>query len=155
MITLRRFTKSDGERCLHLYRDTIRRINVDDYTPTQIAAWASNDIENDRWSASFVGRYAYVAMVGEVIVGFSDMTADGYLDRLYVSADHQRQGIATALVSRLLDDALTSGIEMVCVDVSITALPFFTKIGFADPVEQTVECRGSRFTNYRMTRVVG
>ena len=151
MLTLRRFKDIDGEHCLRLFRDTVRRINSLDYDPTQITAWASDDIDAERWIARFSGRYAHVAELGETIVGFADMTFDGYLDRLFVSADHQRQGIATALVSRLLVEAANADIDSVSADVSITALPFFARMGFTDPVQQTVECRGAWFTNYRMT----
>ena len=152
MLSIRRFSDSDGDHCLRLFRDTVRRINAKDYTATQILAWASDDTDAKRWISRFSGRHAYVAQMEGAIVGFSDMSSDGHLDRLFVSADHQRLGIGTALISQLLCDAASHDIDVVYTDASITARPFFAKMGFGNPVEQSVECRGSTFTNFRMTR---
>lgn len=151
MLELRQYTPPDSHACLHLFCDTVRQVNAGDYNPHQIAAWASPDIDVDVWGNRFHGRHAYVALANAEIVGFADMTPTGYLDRLFVSAAHQRQGIATALVTQLLSVASRAAIEEVTADVSITAVPFFARMGFSDPVEQSVECRGAWFTNYRMT----
>lgn len=152
MTVIRSFTVSDGAGCLRLFRDTVRRINSADYAPRQVAAWASDEIDEGAWIDRFSGRYAYLAEVAGRLAGFADMTPEGYLDRLFVSADHQRQGIATALVTQLIADAESAGIDTMVADVSITAVPFFARMGFTDPVEQTVERRGVSFTNYHMTR---
>lgn len=151
MLELRPYASEDCQACLSLFYETVRRVNARDYAPQQIAAWASPDIDPADWEARFLGRHAYVALIGAAIVGFADMTPTGHLDRLFVSATHQRQGIATALVTELLSVASHSGIDAVTADVSITAVPFFTKMGFTNPVEQSVACRGVWFTNYRMT----
>ena len=37
---IRNFHSSDAAACLELYRDTIRRVNCDHYSPEQINAWA-------------------------------------------------------------------------------------------------------------------
>lgn len=151
MLYLRQYAPPDCHACLHLFYDTVRQVNANDYNPRQIAAWASPDIDANDWGNRFHGRHAYVALANAEIVGFADMTSTGYLDRLFVSAARQRQGIATALVIQLLSVASRAAMEAVTADVSITAVPFFTRMGFSDPVEQSVECRGAWFTNYRMT----
>lgn len=82
------------------------------------------------------------------------MTREGHLDRLFVSADHQGRGIARGLVRRLLKDAIDHSIEEITTDASITAKPFFERMGFSVVREQSVECRGVWLTNYRMRRAV-
>ena len=82
------------------------------------------------------------------IVGFGDMASDGYLDRLYVHADHQGQGIATALCDRL-EQAVQGPITT---HASITARPFFEKRGYAVIKEQTVERQGVALTNFVMIK---
>lgn len=150
MLNLCAYESTDAAGLLDLFRHTIREINSADYTPVQIAAWASDEIDLNAWQARFMGRFACVALLDGRIVGFADMTSAGYLDRLFVSADHQRRGIATALLARLKSNARESGISEIVTDASITAKPFFEASGFESVRKQTVECRGVEFTNYRM-----
>ncbi|TWT68836.1 GNAT family N-acetyltransferase [Crateriforma conspicua] len=152
--TLRPFRCDDAEACLALLRDCVHRVNSRDYDPDQIKAWASPTIDLERWRARFDDRFAYVATEDDCIVGFTDMTREGHLDRLFVSADHQGRGIARGLVRRLLKDAIDHSIEEITTDASITAKPFFERMGFSVVREQSVECRGVWLTNYRMRRAV-
>ncbi len=149
---LRPFRPEDAETCLALFRDCVHRVNSRDYTPDQIMAWASPTIDLETWRARFNDRFAYVATKDDRIVGFSDMTRNGHLDRLFVSADHQGRGIARRLVERLLRDATDHSIEEITTDASITAKPFFLSRGFVVVKEQTIECRGVRMNNYVMNK---
>jgi putative acetyltransferase len=151
---LRPFRPEDAADCLNLFRDSVRRINSRDYAPDQIEAWASPTIDLEAWRARFDDRFAYVATQSDHIVGFTDMNRGGHLDRLFVSADHQGCGIARRLVEKLLFDAKAHGIEEITTDASITAKPFFERMGFNVVREQSVECRGAWLTNYRMRRAV-
>jgi putative acetyltransferase len=154
MLILRPYNSTDAVALLNLFRHTIREINSADYSPIQIAAWACDEIDIQEWQSSFAGRFAYVAMLDGCIVGFADMTNAGHLDRLYVSAEHQRRGIAKTLLAKLKSHATESGIAEIFTEASITAKPFFEASGFASARKQTVECRGVEFTNYRMVLTV-
>ncbi len=149
---LRRYRPDDAVHLLALYQDTIRRVNCRDYSPQQIDAWASPDVDLDRWAERFTGRLAWVAEYAGTVAGFADLSLKGYLDRLFVSADHQRRGIATALLQRLIDDAQAVNIKQIVTEASITAKPFFASRGFTVTREQQVDCRGVRLTNYLMVR---
>ncbi|TWU25185.1 putative N-acetyltransferase YafP [Novipirellula galeiformis] len=149
-VSIRAFVSSDSDECLHLFRDTIHRVNLRDYSPEQINAWAPPDVDLLTWARRFEDRFAYVACQAKIIVGFIDMTRLGHLDRLYVSADHQRQGIARGLVERVLRDAEQQGCQCVRTEASITAKPFFESMGFAVIKQQQVECRGVMLTNFQM-----
>ena len=61
MVTLRPYRPGDAPALLALFRDTIRRINSRDYSPAQVAAWASDDIDTVRWFGRFDGRFVPVA----------------------------------------------------------------------------------------------
>jgi len=150
MITLRNYTDADAAELLNLYRQTIRTVNSRDYDSEQIAAWASDAIELEPWGTRFNDRFAYVAQLQNQTVGFADMDAKGYLDRLFVSAAHQRQGIAKLLLCRLIADAREAGIATITTAASITAKPFFERFGFQVLQQQSVSCRGVWLTNYRM-----
>ncbi len=149
-VTLRPYRPEDAPALLALFKDTIRRVNARDYRPDQIAAWASDDIDPDAWQARFEGRFARVAEVDGGIAGFVDMTPDGYLDRLFVSADHQGQGIAKALMDEVLAEAKRLGLPKIEVQVSLTARPFFEKHGFFVVENRRVEIRGAMLDCFGM-----
>src|SRR5579883_1124642 len=102
MITLRPYRPDDAPALLALFRDTIRRVNSRDYSPAQIAAWASDEIDPDAWASRFAGRFVVVAEDAGRPAGFAELEANGHIDRVYVSADHQRQGIGRVMLTAVL-----------------------------------------------------
>jgi putative acetyltransferase len=154
MVTLRPYRSDDGPELLALFRDTIRRVNCRDYSPTQIAAWASDDIDPARWSERFAGRFVSVAEAAGRPVGFGELEADGHIDRFYVSADHQGRGIGGRLMAAIVAEARRLGIGRLYSEVSITARPFFEGQGFVVLAPQVVTCREVEFVNYRMEQSI-
>ena len=154
MITLRPFRPDDAPALLALFRDTIRRVNSRDYSPAQIAAWASDDIDTVSWFVRFTGRYVPVAEEAGRLVGFAELEPDGHIDRLYVSADHQQRGIGRQLLAAVEAEARRLGLARLFTEASITARPFFESQGFVVLAPQVVTCRGAEFVNYRMERVL-
>lgn len=151
---LRLYRPDDARVLLALFRDTIRRINCRDYASDQIAAWASDDIDVNAWTARFSGRFVVVPEEACRPVGFIELEPDGHIDRMYVSADHQGQGIGRQLMAAVLAEAQRMGLSRLFSEVSITARPFFTSQGFSTLVQQVVTCRGVELVNYRMERVL-
>ncbi|HEX8198940.1 MAG TPA: GNAT family N-acetyltransferase [Isosphaeraceae bacterium] len=155
MVRLRPYQPDDAPVLLALFRDSIRRISSRDYEPQQIRAWASDNIDPASWSGRFAGRFAVVAEEAGRPVGFAELEDDGHIDRVYVSADHQRRGIARRLLAAVVAEARRRGLARLSVEASITARPFFEAQGFAVLAEQRVACRGAELLNYRMERVLG
>lgn len=145
----------EGPALLALFKDTIRRVNARDYDAAQIAAWASDEIEVEAWCARFEGRAVFVAEIAGRVAGFTDLEGDGHVDRFFVSADHQRRGVGRALGEALLAEARARGIGKLHSEVSLTARPFFERLGFRVLARQTVECRGARLDNFRMDLRLG
>ena len=139
---------------LALFRDTIRRVNSRDYSPSQIAAWASEEIDTAVWFGRFTGRFVPVAEEAGHPVGFAELETDGHIDRVYVSADHQRRGIGRQLLAAVVAEARWLGLARLFTEASITARPFFEAQGFLVRAPQVVTCRGVEFINYRMERVL-
>lgn len=152
MITLRAYQPDDASSLLELFKDTIRRVNSQHYSPEQIRAWASDDIDLAVWAARFNGRFVVVAEEAARPVGFAELELNGHIGRVYVSADHQRRGVGQALMNEVLSEAKRLGLPRLIVEASITALPFFEAQGFSVITSQVVTCRGSEFVNYRMER---
>ena len=154
MITLRPYRQDDAPALLALFRDTIRRVNRRDYSPTQIAAWASDDIDTVSWFRRFHGRFVPMAEESDRPVGFAELETNGHIDRVYVSADHQRRGIGRQLLGAVVAEASRVGLARLFTEASITARSFFEAHGFVVLSPQVVTCRGAEFVNYRMERVL-
>lgn len=152
MISLRPYRSDDAPALLALFRDTIRRVNCRDYSPAQIAAWASDEIDPLRWAARFEGRFTLIAEEAGRPIGFLELESNGHIDRTYVSADHQRHGIGRQLMEAVLEEAQRMGLARLFTEASITARPFFEAFGFTVVSPQVVTCRGVEFINFRMER---
>ena len=154
MVILRTYRPDDAPALLTLFRDTIRRVNSRDYTPDQIRAWASDDIDPLVWADRFAGRFVAVAEEAGRAVGFADLEASGHIDRVFVSADHQGRGVARLLLSAVVAEAQRLGLVRLFPEASITARPFCENQGFVVLTPQVVTLRGVEFVNYRMERVL-
>src|SRR4029077_563741 len=154
MVTLRPYRPDDAPALLALFRHTIRRVNSRDYSPAQIAAWASDDIDTVSWFGRFTGRYVPVAEEARHPVGFAELEPNGHIDRVYVSADHQQRGIGRQLLAAVVAEARRFGLARLFTEASITARPFFEAQGFTVLSPQVVRSRGAEFVNYRMERVL-
>lgn len=147
--TLRPYREADCPVLAALFYDTVHTVNAADYTEEQLRVWATGTVDLAAWNASFLAHTTVVAVMGETIVGFGDITQDGYLDRLYVHKDHQREGIGTAICDAL-ERAASAG--TITTDASITARPFFARRGYRVVQPQTVYRQGVALTNYRMEK---
>jgi len=153
MIELRTYEDADLEAIAKLFYDTVHTVNARDYSPEQLDAWASPDDHETRmaaWGHSLRRHITYVAVTRGCIVGFADLTQEGHLDRLYVHKEAQGQGIATALVQKLEAEAIRLKLTEIYTDASITAKPFFERMGFTVVQSQTVERKGVQLVNYKM-----
>lgn len=146
---LRPYKPSDCEEMAQLFYDTVHTVNAGDYTPQQLNAWATGNVDLDAWNRSFLEHTTVVALKGGTIVGFGDMTDSGYLDRLYVHKDHQREKIATAICQQLEKAVCAHHMET---HASITAKPFFERMGYQVVKEQQVQRQGVWLPNYVMQK---
>lgn len=95
----------------------------------------------------FLEHNTFVAIEDNTVVGFGDIDNTGYLDRLFVHKDYQRQGIASELCNRL-----ENGFVKITTHASITAKPFFLHRGYRLVKEQQVMRNGISLTNYVMEK---
>lgn len=152
---LRRFQDEDITQIVNLFYDTVHSVNKKDYTIEQLNVWEPPEeqvTKLERWRESMHRNITLVALVGESIVGFSDMTSNGHLDRLYVHKDYLRQGIATALVQNLENEARKLKLTEIDTEASITAKPFFERNGYSVIHKQSVERNSILLTNYFMIK---
>lgn len=152
MIKPRQFQSSDVNQIAQLFHDTIRTVNLGDYTEQQVKAWAPDDIHFRDWEAKCSSTYTMVAESEGVIAGFAKLEAHGHIDCFYCHKDLQGQGIGKLLFNEIEKEARKQGLTTLFVEASITAKPFFEKMGFSVIKEQIVKTRGVEFTNFRMKK---
>ena len=146
---IRNYQSSDCKALADLFYHTVHVINVKDYTQKQLEAWASDDIDLEKWNQSFQEHDSIIAIKHGIIIGFGDIDKTGYLDRLYVHKDYQRKGVATAICNQLE----SRNFEKIITHASITAKPFFEKRGFIVIKKQEVERKGIFLTNFLMEKI--
>ena len=147
-MTIRRYRRDDCAAIAELFYHTVHAVNAKDYTAEQLAVWATGDADLERCDRSLQAHFSVVAVEEGVIVGFGDMDATGYLDRLYVHKDYQRKGVATALCD-VLEHAAAGKI---ITHASITAKPFFERRGYRVIREQQVTLQSVLLTNFVMEK---
>ena len=83
---IRRYMSEDVEEVVRLFRDTVHTVNAADYTAEQLDVWAPLSIDIREWDRSLGEHFSVVATENGELLGFGDIDASGYLDRLYVAA---------------------------------------------------------------------
>ena len=146
---LRMYNTSDCEFLAELFYQTVHNVNAKDYTKEQLDVWATGNVNLNEWDKSFLEHFTIVAIKNEIIVGFGDIDKTGYLDRLYVHKDYQRQGIASAICDELEQLVNTNKI---ITHASITAKTFFAQRGYRVIKGQEVIRDGISLTNYVMEK---
>lgn len=145
---LRRYQQSDCKELVELFYHTVHTINAKDYTQEQLNVWATKQADLEMWNQLLQKHFSIVAVDDGMIVGFGDIDMSGYLDHLFVHANYQGKGIATAICDQL--EQAVQGI--IVTHASITARPFFEKRGYQVVKEQKVERQGNFLTNFVMKK---
>ncbi|RWW92334.1 GNAT family N-acetyltransferase [Flavobacterium cerinum] len=153
-LTLRQAVLTDLDEIKELFTATITTICTNDYTPEQIAVWASTVENSHRWYDAVAGQLFLLAEMDDKIVGFASLDNSTYIDFMYVHKDYQRQGIAEILMEELEIEARDFGTITLTSDVSKTARPFFERIGFEVVTEQLNLRRGVEIVNYKMSKAL-
>lgn len=148
-LSIRAYREEDQKILAELFFQTVHTVNAADYTEEQLSVWAPENRNMKTWNVSFLRNHTVVAEKQGKIVGFGDMDRNGYLDRLYVHKDFQRQGVATAICDILEKQ---SDAEQFETHASITAREFFKARGYEVIREQQVERQGVLLTNYIMRK---
>ena len=145
---IRKYESSDCKELAELFYNTVHTINAKDYTKEQLDAWASGQVDLEKWDQSFQEHFTVVAVENGIIVGFGDIDTTGYFDRLYIHKNNQRKGIATAIC-----DQLESKVQgKIVTHASVTAKPFFEKRGYKVLKEQQVVRKEIFLKNYVMEK---
>ena len=153
-LILRKAQSADVDHITTLFAETVGEINRHDYNSDQIRAWQQGKYPRSKWEKRIHEQYFLVAIENQELVGFASLTNNGFLDTLFVHKNHQRKGIAKKMVEALIDYARSNNFIRIETEGSITAQPFFTKMGFTVIRPQKVEARGVYLDNFLMEKML-
>ncbi|NVJ91405.1 MAG: GNAT family N-acetyltransferase [Methylocystaceae bacterium] len=149
---IRLYQKGDAPVMIDLFRNSVRKVALKDYTSEQTRVWAPDDINAVEWEQRCLSRPTWLAFDQGILAGFIDLESDGHLDVLYVSSDHQGVGVASGLYACVEAQALRNGNKTIYVEASLTAKPFFERKGFRVLTAQDVERGGLVLVNFKMEK---
>ncbi len=144
----------DMEQITDVFRETILHINSKDYSDVQVQKWASRADNTNKWRDRIRHQYFIVAEKKEQIIGFGSINKEAYLDTLFVHKDYQKEGIGSAILHELLDEARNTGKFEVYTEASLTARPFLQKHGFRTKRPQQKVRDGVVFVNFAMIKAL-
>src|SRR5437764_15445949 len=149
---IRERMESDSAALAEIFRRSIREVASRDYRPSQIEAWTRFAEENTAWDERMRNRLVWVAEEQGQPIGFIQFELPDHIDLTYVHPEHQRKGVATALLAAVEEMARQSGVKLLKVEASITSQPFFAERGFETVSPQIVTAHGLEFLNYRVEK---
>lgn len=154
-IKIRNYLESDAKFLAEIYYNTIHNINIADYTKEQIDAWApESSLEMDGWIKKWQNLPPLVAVVDDKIVGFVEFENNGHIDCFYVHHQFQGKKIGSKLIEKIEKIAKQKNLSRIYAEVSITAKPFFKKMGFKISKAQKVLIRGIELDNFVMEKQI-
>jgi putative acetyltransferase len=151
-ISIRSAKPGDLELLQTLFVNTIRTVCKKDYSPQEIKAWTASVENTKRWEHKLRTEHFIIAEQQESILGYCALPEGAYLDFLYVHHLHLGKGVGRLLYEEAERIALASGSTTLSSDVSITARPFFEKMGFSVLHQNENSVRGEVLINYRMEK---
>lgn len=151
--SIRPYQADDATVTLKIFTTAITRIAAADYSPEQVRAWAQPGQRSAaEWHLDMLKRNSFVATASDEVVGFSDVDEYGYIDMIFVDPQHQRQGVARALLESVRRQARDLYATSLTADVSITARPFFESQGFFVEQRQEPFKQGVKLVSFRMRK---
>ena len=138
---IRKATVGDAQAVLELHGRTVREVCGPDYSAEQIEAWLAGDSLVGVHRRIERGQVRVAVDESDRVLGFAARSGD-CIHALYVAADHQGEGIGSALLAQLEADAREEGVAELTAHSTVTAAGFYAKHGYE--VGQQVDCPVSR-----------
>lgn len=151
---IRLFEPRDAEPIARLFQETVREVNIRDYSSRQVKAWAPDDIYFRNWIEVCSSRFTYIAEVEGEIAGFGELEPNGHIDCFYCHKNYQRRGVGSSIYRAIESKARELAIARLFTEASITAKPFFQRMGFSVIARQEVTRREETFINYAMEKLL-
>lgn len=154
---IRTFKTGDARPLANLFYSTIHHVNKPDYNLEQLNAWAPplETWDMKKWESSFSNKTVFIVDDNGKYAGFGELEENGHIDRFYINKDYVGLGVGTLIYEQIEAKAYSLKLSRLFVEASLTAKPFFEKMGFNLINEQTVLRNGIELKNFVMEKKLG
>jgi len=149
---IRDYSRRDAAAITRLFYETVRFVNLQDYSEQQVHAWAPTLPDPETWHSRMSQRCTLVAEEAGQIIAFAELERDGHLDMFYCRNDVLRRGVGRSLYEAVELKAVGLQLQRIFTEASITARPFFEHCGFFAVCRQTVMRGGIELSNFKMEK---
>jgi putative acetyltransferase len=137
MLDIRKAKQEDCPSIERVHAEAVKAIRTALYTPEEIEAWA---VPKNREShlQSIRSKEFYVAEESGGIVGYGVLNQEnGEVEAVYVSPEVTRHGVGLQLLRKLEERACALGLNILSLNASLNAVPFYERAGFT-PQEESM-----------------
>lgn len=152
---LRPFLPEDAAVLAEIFRASIEGLAADDYSDSQIEAWASTADDDEAFETRLGGSLTLVATMNGSPIGFASLDGPDHIDFLYVHPAVAGQGAGSLLLDALEKLAGARGAKKLTVEVSDNAQDFFRRRGFKAMQRNSVPTGGEWLANTTMEKPLG
>ncbi|WP_239112270.1 GNAT family N-acetyltransferase [Halomicronema sp. CCY15110] len=152
MIIIRPAVPADVPTLATLFHETVMAHGPQHYTEAQTLAWAAATLETEAFQQFILGVQTYVAEMAGDTVGFGGLGQDGHIASLYVHQAYVGQGIGTAILTYLIEQAKGDRLTRLHAEASEFSVGLFQKLGFQQSGTEVVDRLGVTFTRYLVQR---
>jgi putative acetyltransferase len=149
---LRPFLPADIMALRDLFAQSIDELTVDDYDEDQRIAWAASAEDAAAFQERLANALTLIVQLDGEYLGFGSLKDNKTIDMLYVHPDYAGEGVGTALADALEKIAAARGAEVVAVDASDTAVPFFERRGYIGAQRNSVPLDDQWLSNTTMIK---
>lgn len=129
-MNIRKSKLEDAEAIKALHDRAALALCRDDYTLEQLNEWV-NHSSVEKYQQRLATQRTFVGEINGRMVGFVRWNPEtNELCSIFVDPDYTRQGIATKLMKKAYDDALSTGVNKFWLYASLTAVPFYESEGW-------------------------
>ncbi len=150
MLKIRPAVPADVPSLATLFHETVMTHGPQHYTEEQTLAWAASTLDLEAFQQFILGVQTYVAEAADEVVGFGGLGKDGHIASLYVHQAYLGQGIGTAILNHLIEQAKRDLLPRLYAEASEFSMGLFQKLGFQQYDTEVVTRLGVTFTRYLM-----
>ena len=140
---IRQASPGDVLPALNLALRVFMEFEASEYEQGAVAKFKADCVENKEYIENYTcnKHLMFIAVDNEEIVGIVNERGNGRISMLFVDGEHHRQGIATALMERIVCELKLRGIDKIVLHSSPYGVPFYKHFGFkATDSEQKIDC---------------
>ncbi len=153
-LRIQKYEPKYARQVADLFQGSVHETARRDYTQEELEAWAPTPVNYKAWSERLSLKKPWLIIEKETVTGFAELESDGHVDCFYIHQNYQGQHLGTTLMNRIEAEALEAGLSRLYLEASITARPFFEKMGFVTVGPNLVRKGSITLKNYRMEKVL-